>query len=111
LADYYNNPVIATTQWRNVVNRSDIEKLAHLARLNVEGSQLDEVAHSLSNILAMVDQLKAVDTTGVEPMAHPLSVAQRLRADNITESNQREAFLAIAPHTEGGLYLVPKVIE
>ncbi|HAS75845.1 MAG TPA: Asp-tRNA(Asn)/Glu-tRNA(Gln) amidotransferase GatCAB subunit C, partial [Marinobacter adhaerens] len=65
----------------------------------------------LGNILDLVDQLAAADTDSVEPMAHPLNAVQRLRADEVTETNQREAFQAIAPATENGLYLVPRVIE
>ena len=65
----------------------------------------------LNDILAMVDQMAAVDTEGVEPMSHPQEVMQRLRVDGVTETDQREAFQAIAPQVEDGLYLVPKVIE
>ena len=68
-------------------------------------------ARNLSDILALVEQLNAVDTAGVEPMAHPLDATQRLRPDEVTETDEREAFQAIAPQTEAGLYLVPKVIE
>mgnify|MGYP001005772888 CR=1 FL=1 len=73
-----------------------------------EGSALET---DLGNILDLVDQLGAADTDSVEPMAHPLNAVQRLRADEVTETNQREAFQAIAPATENGLYLVPRVIE
>jgi aspartyl-tRNA(Asn)/glutamyl-tRNA(Gln) amidotransferase subunit C len=93
------------------VDRSEIEKLANLARLHVPAEAVDEVANRINNILSLVDQLKAVDTSNVEPMAHPLDAVQRLRADEVTEPNRREAFLAIAPATENGLYLVPKVID
>ncbi len=93
------------------VDRSDIERLAELARIEVSETTIDEVADSISNILALVDQLQAVDTTGVPPMAHPLDAVQRLRADCVTESNQREALQANAPATEDGLFLVPKVID
>lgn len=93
------------------VDRSDIEKLAELARIEVSETTIDEVADSISDILALVDQLQAADTTGVAPMAHPLDAVQRLRADCVTESNQREALQANAPATEDGLFLVPKVID
>jgi aspartyl-tRNA(Asn)/glutamyl-tRNA(Gln) amidotransferase subunit C len=93
------------------VDRSDIIKLANLARLNVSESALDEVAKSIGNVLALVDQLQAVDTGDVEPMAHPLDALQRLRDDVVTEVDQHQRFQAIAPATENGLYLVPKVIE
>lgn len=93
------------------MDRSDIQKLANLARLDIDEEGLDEVATSISNVLALVDQLQAADTNHVSPMAHPLDATQRLRADEITEINQRERFQAIAPATEDGLYLVPKVID
>lgn len=89
----------------------DIQKLANLARLNISDNALEEVATSISNVLALVDQLQAADTENVAPMAHPLDAIQRLRADEITEPNVREQFQAIAPATENGLFLVPKVID
>ena len=89
----------------------DIQKLANLARLNISDDQLAEVATSISNVLALVDQLQAANTEHVKPMAHPLDAVQRLRADEVTEPDVRERFLAIAPATEDGLYLVPKVID
>jgi aspartyl-tRNA(Asn)/glutamyl-tRNA(Gln) amidotransferase subunit C len=93
------------------LDRTDVAKIAHLARLDVADGDLDHYAAELSNILSLVEQMSAVSTTGVEPMAHPLHMAQRLRADAVTEMDQREVFQAIAPATEDGLYLVPKVIE
>lgn len=93
------------------VDRSDIAKLAELARIAISENTADAVAKSISDVLALVDQLKAVDTDGVLPMAHPLDAVQRLRADTVTEHNQRDAFQAIAPATQDGLYLVPQVIE
>ncbi len=68
-------------------------------------------ARNLTDILAFVEQLNSVDTTGVEPLAHPLDATQRLRADEVTETNNREHFQKVAPETESGLYLVPQVIE
>ena len=93
------------------VDRSDITKLAELARIAISENTADQVANSISDVLALVDQLQAVNTDGVVPMAHPLDAVQRLRADDITEPNQREQFQAIAPATQDGLYLVPQVIE
>ncbi|EGV34039.1 Aspartyl/glutamyl-tRNA(Asn/Gln) amidotransferase subunit C [Thiorhodococcus drewsii AZ1] len=93
------------------LDRSDIEKIAHLARLAIAPEQTERYASDLSNILDLVAQMDAIDTSHVEPMAHPLHMAQRLRPDQPTESNQREHFQSIAPLTEDGLYLVPKVIE
>lgn len=93
------------------LERKDVENIAHLARLAISEADIPEYAHNLSNILAMVEQMSAVDTTGVDPMAHPLDAVQRLREDAVTETDQRDHFQAIAPAVEAGLYLVPKVIE
>lgn len=93
------------------MDRSDIAKLAELARIEIADSTVDEVAKSITNVLALVDQLQAADTDGIAPMAHPLDATQRLRADVVTESNRREDFQALAPAAEQGLYLVPKVID
>ena len=93
------------------ISRKDIEKVAVLARIRVDEKQVSALETDLGNILDLVDQLAAADTANVEPMAHPLNAVQRLRADEVTEINQREAFQAIAPATENGLYLVPRVIE
>lgn len=93
------------------LDSNDVAKIAHLARLQVAEADLDAYAAELSNILHLVEQMNAVDTAGVEPMAHPLHMAQRLRPDAVTEADQRTAFQAVAPATEDGLYLVPKVIE
>lgn len=93
------------------VDRTDIAKLAKLARIQISDEAADEAAKSISDVLALVDQLQAVNTDGVLPMAHPLDAVQRLRPDVVTESNQRDAFQSIAPATAEGLYLVPQVIE
>lgn len=93
------------------VEQADIEKIAHLARVRIEDSEVPEVASRLNDILAMIDQMQAVDTDNIEPMANPHDASQRLREDIVTESNQREAFQQVAPAVEKGLFLVPKVIE
>ena len=92
------------------LDRSEVAKIAYLARLEVTSGELDAVAGDLSNILDLVEQMNSVDTAGVTPMAHPLHMAQRLRDDVVTEENLRDHFQSIAPSTENGLYLVPKVI-
>ena len=89
----------------------DVKSIAHLARLDIEEKNIEGYASSLSSILDLVEQMNEVDTSNVQPMAHPMDVSQRLRADEVLEENQREAFQKIAPKTEDGLYLVPKVIE
>ncbi|WP_028628510.1 Asp-tRNA(Asn)/Glu-tRNA(Gln) amidotransferase subunit GatC [Metapseudomonas resinovorans] len=93
------------------LERSDVEKIAHLARLGLNEADIPRTTETLNNILGLIDAMQAVDTDGIEPMAHPLDATQRLRADSVTEENRREAYQAIAPAVESGLYLVPKVIE
>ncbi len=88
-----------------------VRQAAYLARLELTPEQLERYARQLSDVLTMVGQLVAVDTAGVEPMAHPLGMVQRLRVDAVSEVNQREAFQGIAPAVDNGLYLVPKVLE
>lgn len=90
---------------------AEVKKIAHLARLNVSESDLAYYTPQLSNILDFVAHMNEIDTSSVEPLAHPLDLPQRLRPDNISESNQRELFQSIAPEVKVGLYLVPKVIE
>lgn len=89
-----------------------IRRLSHLARLGVENTQ-DEasIQDDLNRIVAMVDQITAANTDGIEPMAHPLDVCQPLRADVVTETNERDSLLSLAPKAEAGLFLVPQVIE
>lgn len=94
-----------------VLDENTIEKIAHLSRLEINADDIPHYVRNLSNILDFVGQMDAVDTSTVEPMAHPLSVTQRLRPDQVTEVNQRDKFQAIAPRVDAGLYLVPKVIE
>ena len=89
----------------------DVNKIAHLARLGIDHQDIDAYTKDLSGILDLMTQMSELDTTGVEPMAHPLDQVQRLRPDVVTESDHREQFQAIAPQVENGLYLVPKVIE
>lgn len=93
------------------IKREDAENIARLAKLQVSDDQLEKITGDLSNILSLVDQLQSADTDNIEPMAHPMDAIQRLRADQVTETNNRDAFQKIAPATEEGLYLVPKVIE
>ncbi|MNZ60096.1 Glutamyl-tRNA(Gln) amidotransferase subunit C [compost metagenome] len=93
------------------LERSDVEKIAHLARLGLAEADVPPTTETLNNILGLIDQMQAVDTTGIEPLAHPLETTQRLRADAVTEENHRDAYQVVAPAVEEGLYLVPKVIE
>jgi aspartyl-tRNA(Asn)/glutamyl-tRNA(Gln) amidotransferase subunit C len=93
------------------IEQDEIRGIAELARIHIAPEQMGEVTRRITDILHMVDQLQAADTRDVEPLANPLDAVQRLRADAVTEGNRREAFQAIAPAVENGLYLVPKVIE
>ena len=89
----------------------DVKKIAHLARLGIDSQDIDSYAKDLSGMLDLMTQMSELDTNNVEPMAHPMDQAQRLRTDVVTEHNNREKFQSIAPQIEAGLYLVPKVIE
>jgi aspartyl-tRNA(Asn)/glutamyl-tRNA(Gln) amidotransferase subunit C len=93
------------------VDRAEIEKIATLARIKLEDSAIPKITQSITDILALVETMQDIDTSDVEPMANPLDAKQRLRADEVTESNQREALQSQAPEAEDGLFLVPKVIE
>jgi aspartyl-tRNA(Asn)/glutamyl-tRNA(Gln) amidotransferase subunit C len=93
------------------IEQGEIEKIAELSRIRISDEEIGQVTQRITEILQMVDQLQAVDTHNVEPMANPLDATQRLRPDKVTQSNRRDAFQAIAPAVENGLYLVPKVIE
>lgn len=89
----------------------DVKKIAHLARLAMPEEEVALYLPQLSNILSLVEQMNQADTSHIEPLANPLDASQRLRPDVVTEHDQREAFQAIAPNVEAGLYLVPKVID
>ena len=93
------------------LDSEDVKKIAKLARLAIDEADVAGYATNLSNILHLVEQMNSVDTSDVVPMSHPLEAVQRLRADVVTETDKREDFQCIAPATENGLYLVPKVIE
>jgi aspartyl-tRNA(Asn)/glutamyl-tRNA(Gln) amidotransferase subunit C len=92
-----------------------VRRLARLARIAIQPEESAAVIERLNRVLGLIDQMRAVDTAGIEPMAHALdaqlSKGQRLRPDAVTETNQRELFQAVAPAVQDGLYLVPKVIE
>jgi aspartyl-tRNA(Asn)/glutamyl-tRNA(Gln) amidotransferase subunit C len=94
-----------------MLSHQEIDRLARLARLALSPAEAEDLRVQINGILEMVDAMRAVDTTGVLPMSHPQEVTQRLRDDRVTETDRRDAFLALAPATEDGLYLVPKVIE
>lgn len=93
------------------LEREEVLKIAHLARLKVGDDELERYIAELGEILSLVDRMNQANTTNVEPMAHPLDSVQRLRADEITETNQRERLQSGAPAVRDGFYLVPRVIE
>ena len=95
---------------------SDVKRIANLSRLELTEQQAEQTLSKLNDIFALVVQMSAVDTSGIEPLSHPIAALQsdlalRLREDVVTEANQREAYQQPAPATQDGLYLVPKVIE
>ncbi|MGH1538429.1 MAG: Asp-tRNA(Asn)/Glu-tRNA(Gln) amidotransferase subunit GatC [Gammaproteobacteria bacterium] len=93
------------------ISPEEVLKIANLARLQIKQDEVEQYANDLSSIINLVEQMNAVDTKDILPMAHPLDATQRLREDRVTEENQRDKFQTIAPSAEKGLYLVPKVIE
>jgi len=93
------------------LDKTDIEKIAHLARLSIDENDIPDYTRDLSNIFDLVEQLSSADTSDITPMAHPFDAHQRLRDDVVKETNQRELFQSIAPKTDAGVYLVPQVIE
>jgi aspartyl-tRNA(Asn)/glutamyl-tRNA(Gln) amidotransferase subunit C len=89
----------------------DVQRIAHLARIEIEPREAEQVLAQLSGIFGLIEAMQAVDTDGVEPMSHAQDLILRLRDDEVTASDQRALFHSIAPQVEAGLYLVPKVIE
>lgn len=89
----------------------DVKRIAHLARIAIDEAEAERVLRDLNGIFGLIEEMEAVDVSGIEPMAHAQDVVLRLREDRVTETDQRERFQVIAPETEAGLYLVPKVIE
>ena len=93
------------------ISHSEVERVARLARLRIDPADLDDRARDLGRILELFDRLAAVDTRGVEPLSHPLDATLRLRPDAVTEEVDRTALQRGAPQVEGGMYVVPRVIE
>ena len=93
------------------LSNDQVGHIARLARIALSEAELEATRIKLDGLFGLIEQMQAVDTTGVEPMSHPQELATRLRADLVTETDRREAFQKVAPQTEAGLYLVPKVIE
>ena len=93
------------------LTNADVRKVASLARLAMSETEIETARSQLSGIFDLIAEMQAVDTKGIAPMSHAQDLPQRLREDNVTETNQRELFQSIAPQVEAGLYLVPQVIE
>ena len=96
---------------RMSLNLEEVSRIARLAHIELSSQEAAATRDQLNGILGFIEQLQAVDTKGIEPMAHAVDVVQRLRTDAVTEANRRDAYQSVAPETEAGLYLVPKVIE
>lgn len=93
------------------VDEDTVRQVAHLARVQIDPDRVAGYADEMSKVLALAEQMQAVDTEAVEAMAHPTNAVQRLREDKVVDDNSREQFQSIAPETEDGYYLVPQVIE
>ena len=89
----------------------EVKRVAWLARIEITDGEAEAAQGHLNGIFQLIEQMQSVDTEGVAPMAHAQDVVQRLREDRVTETDQHLQYQAIAPQVEGGLYLVPKVIE
>ena len=89
----------------------DVRRVAHLARIEISDEGAASVLHDLARIFELIERMQAVDVTGIEPMSHAQDLMLRLRNDAVTEEDQHALFQSVAPQVEGGLYLVPKVIE
>jgi aspartyl-tRNA(Asn)/glutamyl-tRNA(Gln) amidotransferase subunit C len=94
-----------------MLSLDEVRRIADLARIEVPETAVAALQQQLNGIFGLIEQMRAVDTAGVEPMAHAVDVTQRLREDRVTETDQHELFQSVAPQVEDGLYLVPKVIE
>jgi aspartyl-tRNA(Asn)/glutamyl-tRNA(Gln) amidotransferase subunit C len=93
------------------LNPQEVARIARLARIALSADEVNNTRDQLNGILGFIEKLQSVDTDGIAPMAHAVDVVQRLRDDRVTEDDRREAFQAVAPDVEAGLYLVPRVIE
>ena len=94
-----------------MLSHDEVLRIARLARIEVGERDIEALRAELNGILGLIDQMRSVDTAGIEPMSHPQAEAQRLREDRVSEPDQRDRFQAVAPSVEDGLYLVPKVID
>ena len=93
------------------LEKTDVEKIAHLARINVSQEEIQQVEKKLVGIMALIEKMQEVDTDSIEPMSHALNINQPLREDKVTEKDIRDKSLSLAPHSEQSLFIVPQVIE
>jgi len=93
------------------INKEEIKKIAHLARINVSQSELEQVEKKLVGILTLIEKMQEVNTDSIDPMSHALDINQPLREDKVTEKDIRDKSLSLAPHSEQSLFIVPQVIE
>ncbi|MCL6268925.1 Asp-tRNA(Asn)/Glu-tRNA(Gln) amidotransferase subunit GatC [Sansalvadorimonas sp. 2012CJ34-2] len=93
------------------ISAKQVQSVAHLARLSISEDEVRQTTEKLTAIMGLIDEMQAVNTDGIEPLANPLDAVQRLRADEVTETNNREQLMTNAPAKEDGLFLVPKVID
>jgi len=93
------------------LSNDDVRRIAALARIAITPDESAQVLERLNRVLALIEEMRAVDVANVAPMAHAQELGQRLRVDKVTESDRRELYQSVAPAVEGDLYLVPKVIE
>jgi aspartyl-tRNA(Asn)/glutamyl-tRNA(Gln) amidotransferase subunit C len=89
----------------------DVKRVAHLSRIEISDAAADAVLHDLVRIFGLIEQMQALDVSGIEPMAHGQDIVLRLREDQVTETDRHRLFQSVAPQVERDLYLVPKVIE
>ena len=92
-------------------DKSEVSKIAELARLEITDEEIDDIESRITEILLLIDQMQSVDTDSIVPMSHPLDGKQILRSDTVSEANKRDELQKLAPKVENGLFLVPKVIE
>lgn len=93
------------------LSSEDVKTIAHLARIALDESARERIAGDLNTVLELVEDLQAVDTSGIEPMAHPFDAVLRLRGDTVSEVDERDALQAPAPETADGYFIVPRVVE
>ena len=93
------------------INKEEIKKIAHLARINVSQEELEQVEKKLDGIMTLIEKMQEVNTKSIEPMSHALDIDQPLREDKVTEKDIRDKSLSLAPHADNNLFIVPQVIE